>query len=111
VVSHNGGCAGASTGFDCLFEPLSACSLPQLHKPPAGECADDVVVSLAADTFNVLRMINPQLDPDRGAYGRRIIDATNVLSPEQSCARILLIASERLHHPSSNMWRSQCGAA
>lgn len=71
MVSHNGGCAGVSTGFDCLFEPLSACALPQLHGPAAAggkECTDDEVVSLAANTFNVLRMVNPQLDPDRGAW-------------------------------------------
>lgn len=58
MVSHGGVCAG-TTGFDCLFSPLSACALPQLL------CGESVV-SMESPTYNVLRMLNPQLDDDRG---------------------------------------------
>jgi hypothetical protein len=118
VVSHNGGCAGASTGFECLFEPLSACALPQLHGPAAAgglECTERVV-SLAADTFNVLRMVNPQLDPDRGAFVDRSTLKTrstprmfaHLSNPtRESCA---LFPNTSIAPPRS-MWRSQCGTA
>jgi hypothetical protein len=117
VVSHNGGCAGASTGFECLFEPLSTCALPQLHGPAAAggmECTE-AVVSLAADTFNVLRMVNPQLDPYRGAFVDRSTQDEStprmfarLSNPTRESCALLPNASIA---PPRTMWRSQCGAA